>query len=947
MKRRVLIILLAVVFCMSLVAVAACNATHECTSKCDVCGKCTNLDCKEEACKDKCQGHTPAHVCGHVCPTCGKCTDVSCTDDVCKDKCEGHGQGTDPVKVTGITITGLEDEGNENTEGTLASPFVVNIAQGHDVELGYNVRPNNADDKAVIVTVGKIENNAFTATPEVTELEVTVVGTRITIAAAADLTVGGGIVVEVKAHDGSNVATYLNIVVNEYVAVTGITSSTLKQSEEDGFDYELLTALGTNWNMSLGMTDRGTGLLAGTVDGKNGLLKPTNLVYFPNVYNLGLSVEPADASEKDYTITYSEQDIVEVASDGALSVKNAGETVISVTSDSNSEVVTKIKVTVVDAVYRGLTKTDYEAVTESTNVDGGWDLDSEHATEAQLSRFNDWRLVLVYSNLTEVTGSDEGQKIFYDGNPDRPYGIGIENYVSANSGASILESTGMMWAKVTIPAGALTFNIKMEATGTGKDYSEYRVVFVPENGEAVVMTDGWMKTPAPEATVKITVPEAIKGQKGALIVETKVSKADEHVEFHAKVLKFEGQVDVTGIAFNSSSIEYLVGQERVITSYTAKVSPDNATNDKVTYAVHEEDADKGVTVDANTGAITVTAEAPAGTYRIIATSDANNQITATFTLVLTEDEIEVNEWRNKTELLEGVSDVKWTIVGGYNSGAGEGIDLSTRLDTGAGKDYSAAKLVGRKINATSFIMAMSIRTFPGEKTQEIVFKLIDSEGNEVIIPTISGNKAIPDNTVDGKIDTYYYDLSEYIGGTYDIELGVTGECYHAVITAIKFTGSETKITEWANKSALLNEDGDPWTVEGTWNNGAGEGIDLQGEGSYAYNKFVIGSYNAKLTIGTKIFANQEGDKGFPDIKVVVVTSAGETVVKAIGSVNDAITVDHDPVKEYSYDLSAFIGQEVEIRIVCVKEVYHCVFASAKLEQQVIAEQNPDDVAENN
>ena len=32
----------------------------------------------------------PAHECEHVCATCGKCTDADCTEDACADKCEGH-----------------------------------------------------------------------------------------------------------------------------------------------------------------------------------------------------------------------------------------------------------------------------------------------------------------------------------------------------------------------------------------------------------------------------------------------------------------------------------------------------------------------------------------------------------------------------------------------------------------------------------------------------------------------------------------------------------------------------------------------------------------------------------------------------------------------------------------------------------------------------------------
>ena len=32
----------------------------------------------------------PAHECEHVCVECGKCTDADCTEDACADKCEGH-----------------------------------------------------------------------------------------------------------------------------------------------------------------------------------------------------------------------------------------------------------------------------------------------------------------------------------------------------------------------------------------------------------------------------------------------------------------------------------------------------------------------------------------------------------------------------------------------------------------------------------------------------------------------------------------------------------------------------------------------------------------------------------------------------------------------------------------------------------------------------------------
>ena len=66
---------------------------HECESECPECGKCLDATCTEEACEDKCEGHAvtpPAHECESVCPECGGCLDATCTEEACADKCEGH-----------------------------------------------------------------------------------------------------------------------------------------------------------------------------------------------------------------------------------------------------------------------------------------------------------------------------------------------------------------------------------------------------------------------------------------------------------------------------------------------------------------------------------------------------------------------------------------------------------------------------------------------------------------------------------------------------------------------------------------------------------------------------------------------------------------------------------------------------------------------------------------
>ena len=88
-------------FMVFLGAFAACNPTtssqdpapgHTCESVCETCGKCTDAECTETACADKCAGHTvtPTHTCESVCATCQGCTDMICTEEACENKCLGH-----------------------------------------------------------------------------------------------------------------------------------------------------------------------------------------------------------------------------------------------------------------------------------------------------------------------------------------------------------------------------------------------------------------------------------------------------------------------------------------------------------------------------------------------------------------------------------------------------------------------------------------------------------------------------------------------------------------------------------------------------------------------------------------------------------------------------------------------------------------------------------------
>ena len=89
--------------CEELVCINKCQGHHKCESLCPECKKCTDLECTEVVCSGKCEGHEPPHECENLCPECGLCLNAECTEDVCKEKCEGH---TVEVKDTTIYLVG-------------------------------------------------------------------------------------------------------------------------------------------------------------------------------------------------------------------------------------------------------------------------------------------------------------------------------------------------------------------------------------------------------------------------------------------------------------------------------------------------------------------------------------------------------------------------------------------------------------------------------------------------------------------------------------------------------------------------------------------------------------------------------------------------------------------------------------------------------------------------
>ena len=817
-------------------------------------------------------------------------------DNVCDGCGEKLGEpDAEKVLVEDIIVSTDDDEG----EGTIENPFKVNLAQGNSIDLSYAVQPKDATDKSFTWSVVD-EGKGITFSDN---------GTKLTITAAADAT---SAIVEGKANDGSGVKVYLSVIIEVYNAVTGITSSTLLGSEAEEYDYVLVTALGTKWDMSGDILARGQQLLDGQIFG--GSQKPRNITYWPSLQNFGILVAPDNATNPAIIVSYSNEGIVRVDVDGSWTALAAGETVVTIASFTEPDVTMKVKVVVKDSLYRGILMEDYEKAVVSSLT--SWDLDADHNTDAQFARYDDWHLVMIHSNESRgSTGIDNNQKIFYMGQADRPYGICLENNVGANSGGSLTDAASLMWAKLTIPEGAMTFNIKIG--NNDKVHGQYRVLWVKEDGTTVELTEGWIGfTSGPsESTQKLDLPAEIKGTTGAMVVEHRVTEYDNNAELQIKVMKFEGYNAVTGVELKKNEGTYKPGQSFKI---EGAVKPDNATNDKLVYSVA--DPTSGITVDGN-GNVTIPEGIAGGVYYINVASAENAELSAQYKLIVTNDEIAVNKWDGKSEILNGVQGVKWEIVGETDAGVGEGADLKVTGDN----TWSALKLEYRSISASNYILTFGARVFhrDGETYPHFVVKVNGQ--------VIRGAGQSEDYFYVDTDETQYcsYDLSDYIGKVVTIEIGITRGT-HAVVQKIEFTGSE--YTDWADKSDLKDENKDAWAHQGDWDAGVGEGYDIKGQGSFLYNEFVIGKeHNSQFTFGARVF-HRDGET-YPEILVIVQTADGtQHVIKAKGQANDYVYVDTDAIQHFTYDLSAFAGQKVTVAIALRNAATHCVITDISMKR---------------
>ena len=120
---------------------------HVCEHPCPVCGLCTDPDCDDPVCAEKCPGHETAHECEQKCPVCGGCLDMECKEEECAVKC-----GSDHANKTEYSVTGLKVAKSGVTldvTGGFATDF--NLANGGAISYKFDVAEEMTATMSVFV----------------------------------------------------------------------------------------------------------------------------------------------------------------------------------------------------------------------------------------------------------------------------------------------------------------------------------------------------------------------------------------------------------------------------------------------------------------------------------------------------------------------------------------------------------------------------------------------------------------------------------------------------------------------------------------------------------------------------------------------------------------------------------------------------------------------------
>ena len=608
------------------------------------------------------------------------------------------------------------DEG----DGTLTEPYQIKVAQSRSESVSFNVSPSNATNKEFDWTLGKIEDGEFVAVSiDDSAISLTPSATKLTFTGIIE---GETAVIKGVAKDASGVSVYLQVTVESFTPVTSITSSALKEGDET--DYVLVTSKNTKWDMTETELARKQGLIDGT-SGPGGGQAADDMTYWPSLYNLGLVVGPSDSSDKTILINYSVEGIININVDGSYEALGAGTTIVTISSYSNPEVEMTIEVTVKDTIYPGILKEDFDNLLVSEYSE--WDFDHNPDDLATRPLLVEWQLVQVQTNSVRgEISSDGNQKMFYLGTSDRVYGICLESNVISGD---ITKTTALAWNKVYIDNSATTLDITIG--NNDKVHNQYRIVMVLEDGTHFILKD-WTSLTTPNESKKvfdIAIPEAVKGNNVALVIEQRLTEKKNNGELHIKGIWINQYTEVQEVVLDENSGEFGQGSSFKI---NASVVPSNATDKGIIYSVIP--ADKGVSVDAG-GNVKIDLTAETGEYTIYVIARENPEINASYSLTVFENV--------PTTLfeLEGINDGDIIHATFHNASGVNHTDASFKLithfnDNASNVNYQIdidGDSVKIENNVLSFIdLGTSVVTLTSEGNLELVisFTVVVEEYND-------------------------------------------------------------------------------------------------------------------------------------------------------------------------------------------------------------------------
>ena len=315
---------------------------------------------------------------------------------------------------------------------------------------------------------------------------------------------------------------------------------------------------------------------------------PVLLVPVKKKYQLAVTAEPKDASNRNVTYTGSDDSVFTVVKNTVNGIA-AGEGILTIASESNPEVTSRYRVLVVQPVTKITIQTSEPTVTAGGQVTATVKVEPENATIKSVIWSADDKFVSVDANGT-VTGLKHGNGRLIATAAD---GSGIR----ANSTMKVVqnpESIELNPAEITIAVGR-TGNVR--ANVLPKDTDDKKVT--------------WSSSDENIATVNKS------GQiKGINIGDCTVTCTSEALESVSATITVHIVQPVTKLSFNSKTALVYVGET---TQLAWTIEPENATNKTLTFKSGKEkiaavDAE-GIVTGVSPGKTAVTATTTDGSKR--------------------------------------------------------------------------------------------------------------------------------------------------------------------------------------------------------------------------------------------------------------------------------------------------------------------------------------------